>query len=182
MELSTLTSTFADILKRFDEESPAEGDFLAGIGPFNEVNLVDRIADDLKNLGLKPTTNRRQSPDLDIGGEIAVEFKLARPYGNNGGLEDRWSVKLLYPYKGNKSLVSDAIKLSKLDGYSQKYLCAIGFEHDPPRTDLSPALQAFELIVRQIFEINISKMHEERRRGLIHPVHQVLRCCCWELQ
>ena len=120
-------------------------------------------------------------PDLDVEGEVAVEFKIVRPFGDNGKEAENWTVNLLHPYEGNTSLIGDALKLSKLGGYSQKVLFVIGYEHDPPRISLDPLLTSFEVLMREVVRISIGERVEEVRTGLVHPEHQVLRCISWEL-
>ena len=131
MDISELTIMIADILKRYDEEQPAHNDYKPGIGPFTETKLVRKIADELSIREIPSEV--KKTPDLDIREGIAVEFKITRPYGNNGKPAENWSVNLLHPYEGNESLIGDAIKLSKLPGYSQKVLFVIGYEHNPSK-------------------------------------------------
>lgn len=94
---------------------------------------------------------------------------------------ENWSVNMLHPYPGNVSLLSDAKKLKSLSGYSKKCLFVIGFEHDPAKIKLDPLLDSFEVIARQVMSINLSKRIEQKRAGLVHPEHQVLRCVGWQL-
>jgi hypothetical protein len=49
--------------------------------------------------------------DLLITGAWALEFKLARSYGDNGKDEENWSVNLLHPYEGNTSASGNCLKL-----------------------------------------------------------------------
>ena len=108
----------ADILKHFDAQSPRFRTYRPGIGPFGEPQLVRSVAEALTARGIPSRT--RVTPDLDIEDETAVEFKIARPYGDNGKEAENWTANLLHPYAGNTSLIGDAMKLSKLPGYTQK--------------------------------------------------------------
>jgi hypothetical protein len=118
---------------------------------------------------------------MAIHGEWAIEFKIVRPFGDNGREAENWSVNMLHPYEGNVSLIGDAIKLSKLGGYSHKGLFVIGFEHSPAKIDLDPLVASIEAIAKNVMGIGISRRIEERRDSLVHSEHQVLRCFGWEL-
>lgn len=169
----------SDVLKAFDLERPVHKTFKPGIGPFGEPQLVREIASRLTSQGLYART--RRTPDMDVVGAWALEFKIVRPFGDNGREAENWSQNLLHPYEGNVSLIGDAVKLSKLGTYSNKCLFVVGYEHASPRITPDPLLSSFELIARSVVNIPLGKRVEETRYGLIHPVHQVLRCISWEL-
>ena len=169
-----------DILKEFDSERPVHKAFKPGIGPFGEHQIVGEIARRLTRQGIHARTKR--TPDLDVTQEWALEFKIVRPFGDNGREAESWSVNLLHPYEGNVSLIGDAIKLATLNGYRNRGLILIGYEHDPPVISLDPLISSFELITKKIMKMSLSKRIEERRDKLTHPVHQVLRCIGWELK
>jgi len=42
---------------------------------------------------------------------VALEFKIARPFGDNGKEAENWSVNLPHPYAGNVSVIGDCLKL-----------------------------------------------------------------------
>ena len=179
MEYREIVRTIANILFEFDIEMPVHKSFQPGIGPFGEPQIVREIAQRLSAKGIASKTKR--TPDLDIQSQWAIEFKIVRPFGDNGREAENWSVNLLHPYAGNVSLIGDAIKLSELDTYTYKGLFVIGYEHNPPKINLDPLLDAFELIARQVMKIGLSDRIEEKREGLVHPEHQVLRCIGWQL-
>ena len=179
MELSRITAAIADILRQYDSELPRFRKFQPGIGPIGEPQLVKAVAERLTQRGFPSRT--RRTPDLEVQGEVAVEVKIVRPYGDNGKEAENWAINLLHPYPGNISLLGDAKKLSELTDYSQKILFVVGYEHEPPKISLDPLLVSFELIVREVMRIEVGKRCEEVRRGLVHPEHQVLRCISWEL-
>jgi hypothetical protein len=180
MYYSEIVKTIADILKEFDAEMPIHKAFRPGIGPFGEPQIVGVIAQRLSAKGIESQTKR--TPDLDIQHQWAIEFKIVRPFGDNGKEAENWSVNMLHPYAGNVSLIGDAIKLSALDTYSHKGLFVIGFEHNPAKTSLDPLLDSFESIARQVMKINLGERIEEKREGLVHSEHQVLRCIGWQLK
>lgn len=179
MLYSEIVRTIADVLKQFDSEQPVHKSFHPGIGPFGEPQMVGEIAKRLSGQGISART--RRTPDLDLEHEWAVEFKIVRPFGDNGKEAENWTVNLLHPYAGNVSLIGDAIKLSEMEGYSHRGLLVIGFEHEPVKISLDPLIRSFELIAADVMHINLGKRIEERRNHLVHPEHQVLRCIGWEL-
>jgi hypothetical protein len=179
MEYRDIVITIADLLKEFDSERPVHKAFQPGIGPFGEPQIVGIIAQRLSEKGISAKTKR--TPDLDIQHQWAIEFKIVRPFGDNGKEAENWSVNMLHPYSGNVSLIGDAIKLTSSNAYPFKGLFVIGFEHNPAKISLDPLLDAFEAIARQIIRINLGERIEQKREGLVHQEHQVLRCIGWKI-
>ena len=179
MEYSDLLRIIADILKEYDDEKPVHKAFKPGIGPFGEPQIVHIISERLTNKGIPAKT--RRTPDLDILSDWAVEFKIVRPFGDNGKEAEEWTVNLLHPYPGNVSLIGDALKLKQLPNYDHKGLFIIGYEHNPAIISLDPIIASFELIAQNVMNINLRERIEEKRIGLVHPTHQVVRCIGWEL-
>jgi len=179
MQYSQLIKIIADILKEYDAEKPIHKLFKAGIGPFGEPQIVSIISARLNQAGVPAKT--RRTPDLDIQGEWAIEFKIVRPFGDNGKEAENWTVNLLHPYPGNVSLIGDAIKLLQLQDYNHKGLFIIGYEHNPPKISLDPIIASFELIAQNVMKIKLGDRIEEKRIDLVHPEHQVVRCIGWEL-
>src|SRR5258706_834732 len=155
MEYAELVPLLANLLKEFDSERPTHKDFLPGIGPFGEPQVVKEIAKRLLQKGISARTKR--TPDLAIEQDWAIEFKIVRPFGNNGEEAEGWSVNLLHPYPGSTSLIGDAIKLSALTPYKHKGLFVIAYEHHPARIDLSPLIQAFEVVAKQVMKIPLGE-------------------------
>ena len=116
-----------------------------------------------------------------IPGEWAVEFKIARPFGDNGKQAEDWSVNLLHPYAGNTSAIGDCLKLRTLECKERKAVVVIGYEHDPPQIDLSPLISAFELVAQGVTGIRLGSRVEALRKPLVHPVHQRVRLFAWEV-
>lgn len=179
MEYTDLVINIANILMELDLEKPIHKEFKPGIGPFGEPQLVKLIAVRLNLMGIPAKT--KQKPDLEISNEWAIEFKIVRPFGDNGREAENWTVNLLHPYPGNVSLIGDAIKLKALSGYNRKGLFIIGYEHFPAKISLDPLLLSFELITNHVMNLKLGNRVEEIRDGLCHPEHQVLRCVGWEL-
>ena len=175
-----LVGQIADLLGKYDRERPIHKTFQPGIGPFGEPQLVKKLAEFLTEEGV-PSRTRRE-PDLDVnGGTWGIECKIVRPFGDNDRRAENWSVNLLHPYCGNESLIGDGLKLQRLEGYNRKGLLAFGFEHDPARVSLDPLVDSFELVATRVCGVPLGRRIEEVRRGLVHPVHQILRCFGWEV-
>ena len=105
----------------------------------------------------------------------AVEFKIVRPFGDDGKVAENWGQNLLHPYEGNTSLIGDAIKLMGMKDYQHSCLFAISYEHESPEVSLEPLLSSFKLIVESIIKSPLSRRVEEGRSALVHPIHRVLR-------
>ena len=182
MKLQDVVLDITDALLRVDASGVPFRSFRPGVGPYGEPQLIKLIASELNRL---PRYNNRvvtrRTPDLLIREEWAIEFKIARPFGDNGKEAEDWSVNLLHPYPGNISTIGDCYKLSELGGLERKAVVVIGYEHTPPRIDLSPLVRAFEVIASEIGDFKLSDRVETRRDGLIHPVHQSLRVFAWEV-
>ena len=180
MEFVEIVKRIADILKEFDAEMPIHKAFRPGIGPFGEPQIVGVIAQRLSSKGIAAQTKR--TPDLDIQHQWAIEFKIVRPFGDNGKEAENWSVNMLHPYAGNVSLIGDALKLSALETFPNKGLFVIGFEHNPAKISLNPLIDSFEAIARQVMKIDLGERIEQEREGLVHSEHQVLRCVGWQVK
>lgn len=113
--------------------------FQPGVGPFGEPQLVAAVSKHLNSLPLyRGVARTKRTPDLLIEGQWALEFKLARPFGDNGKEAENWSVNLLHPYEGNVSSIGDGLKLQQLHTVERKAVVVIGYEHTPPRIALVP--------------------------------------------
>jgi len=123
----------------------------------------------------------KRTPDLLIKDCWCLEFKIVRPFGDNGTLAEDWSVNLLHPYAGIVSAIGDCLKLLDLGGRERKAVCAIGFEHTPPMVSLDPLFLSFEVLAREVVRLKLSERVQASRQGLVHPVHQQLRVAAWEV-
>lgn len=179
MEFPEIIKIISEVLKEFDQTRPVHKSFLPGIGPFGEPQIVKEISNRLTNKGIPSITKR--TPDLEVQKNIAIEFKIVRPFGDNGKEAENWSVNMLHPYPGNTSLIGDVIKLSALKEYRKKGVCIIGFEHNPPKISLDPLINSFEAICANVLYLGIGKRVEFFQSQLVHPEHQVLRCIGWEV-
>ncbi len=156
--------------------------FKPGVGPYGEPQLLKLIASYLNSIPrYESSAITKRTPDLLIPGKWAIEFKIARPYGDNGREAEDWSVNLLHPYPGNVSSIGDCIKLLKLDGDELRAIVVIGYEHSPAKINLTPLIDSFETIARNVMNIALAPRIEICKEGLTHPVHRVVRVFAWEV-
>ena len=173
---------FADALVRIDGCGKPFRGFQPGVGPYGEPQLVKLVAAELNSLPRYAKLVRtKRTPDLLISGLWAIEIKITRPYGDNGKEAENWAVNLLHPYRGNVSSIGDCFKLLDYAGPERRAVVVIGYEHAPARIDLSPLIESFEAIARNVARIGLSERYEIHRTGLVHPVHQGLRVIAWEV-
>src|SRR3712207_5827236 len=108
--LAEVVSDFAKAFKAVDETSPQGGSrsrvYQPGIGPLTEASAVSRALQHLKETD-QPLRYQSASPkrypeslqqcDLVIPDEWAIEFKLLRPFNDNGDEAEHWSENVLHP-------------------------------------------------------------------------------------
>lgn len=182
MELPQVLVDLADVLVAIDSSRVPFKRFRPGVGPYGEPQLLQLVKDRMNELkAYRGTIVTKRTPDLLLKGQWALEFKIARPFGDNGKLAENWSVNLLHPYGGSVSAVGDCLKLLGLDSPERKAVVVIGYEHSPRQVSLEPLLLAFEVVARQVAKIDLGPRFEERRSGLVHPVHQQLMVAAWEV-
>lgn len=181
LSLGGFVKRFAEALRQVDASGQAHKLFGPGIGPYGEADAIRAALPILLGDPLCAGARTKRQPDLLIPGRWALEFKVIRPYGDNGKLAEHWSENILHPYPGNTSALGDCLKLIGSDFAERRAVVVFGFEHSSVQTPLDPAIKSFELIARQILGISLSHREETRVTGLIHPVHQVLRVFGWEV-
>src|SRR5690242_21291732 len=99
MELEQVVNDVGDALTRIDQCGVPFKQFQPGVGPYGEPQLVAAVAKHLNTLSVyNRTVQTKRTPDLLIPSYWALEFKLARPFGDNGKEAENWSVNLLHPY------------------------------------------------------------------------------------
>jgi len=121
VEFERLIADVAAALVSIDRSGVPFKQFQCGVGPYGEPQLLGAVAQHLNTLPkYKGAVKTKRTPDLLIRNQWALEFKLARPFGDNGREAENWSVNLLHPYEGNVSLVGDCLKLQKFGGTERK--------------------------------------------------------------
>ena len=182
VDLQNVVSEIANAIAHVDQSRVPFRGFQPGVGPYGEPQLVKLISLYLNQLpSLSGTVRTKRTPDLLIENEWAMEFKIVRPYGDNDREAEDWSVNLLHPYPGNVSTIADGWKLQSLECAERKAVVVVGYEHTPPKTDLTPLIGCFEAIAKHVAKIQLSARIETRREGLVHPVHQTTRIFAWEV-
>jgi hypothetical protein len=181
--LTQLAHDIADALAAVDATRPVHKSFQPGIGPFGESEAVRAALTWLKANRTEKYSKAviKRLPDLLVPGEWAVEFKIIRPFGDNGKAAEHWSENVLHPYAGNTSSLGDCTKLADCNLSEQKAVVIIGYEHTPPLVELEAAIASFELIGREVTMVQLSQRVEELRSGLVHPVHQQFRVHGYEV-
>lgn len=147
--LSEVVSDFAVAFKAVDEMRPQGASrtrtYRPGIGPLTEADAVNRALQFLKegtrssyyrDASPKRYPNGRQQCDLVVPNEWAMEFKLLRPFGDNGAEAEHWSENALHPYPGNVSSIGDSFKLIESGFPECKAIVIFGYEHSPPLIDI----------------------------------------------
>ena len=182
MELQELVTDIANGIAVLDASGSRHREFQPGVGPYGEPQLVRNVAGYLGTLDrYRDAVQIRRCPDLFISKHWAIEFKIARPFGDNGKEAENWSVNLLHPYRGNVSSIGDCFKLLDLRIPERKAVVVIGYEHIPAKIDLTPLVESFEILATNVAHIRLGPRIETRRDQLIHPVHQAVRIFAWEL-
>ncbi len=181
--LGQLAADFADALKSVDSDQLSHKKFSPGIGPYGEADAVRAALPKLQNANRSRYADAviKRVPDLLIPGQWAIEFKIVRPFGDNGLPAEHWSENVLHPYAGNTSSLGDCLKLLSLGGPERKAVIIFGYEHTPPRINLDAAIYGFEVLAREVMMLRLSARAEELRDGLVHGVHQQLRVFAYEV-
>jgi hypothetical protein len=195
LSLGDIVSDFADAFKDVDETYPQGASrtrtYRPGIGPLTEADAVNRALQHLKegtrssyyrDASPKRYPNSRQQCDLVIPEEWAIEFKLLRPFGDNGAEAEHWSENVLHPYPGNVSSIGDSIKLAESGFPERKAIVIFGYEHSPPLIDITIAIDSFEAIANQVVGIELGARQSAEFGPLIHPVHQHGKVFGWQVR
>lgn len=183
LALAELVADFADALAAVDATHAVHKEFQPGIGPFGEADAVRAALAWLRESTAQTyrLAVTKRLPDLLVPSEWAVEFKVVRPFGDNGKPAEHWSENVLHPYPGNTSSLGDFVKLLASGLPERKTVVIFGFEHSPPLVPLEPALAGFELLASRVLQLRLSARVEQVRNGLVHPVHQQLRVLGYEV-
>lgn len=194
MELSQFVPDFAAALKTVDGScGPAVSIrsgrvYRAGIGPYSEVKAVDLIVSELMRISSErygtlrtgvPYPLSRQTSDLTLGHplEWMFEIKMARFQGDNGKPDDTAIKDILSPFEGDRSAVTDCVKLSEKGGAVRKAMIIYGFE--APGRPLSTIARAFEILVGS--HVVLGPAWSAAFSNLRHPVHSSGSVYGWEI-
>jgi hypothetical protein len=174
---------FAEGLEAIDRSRIPHKLFQPGVGPYGEAEAIRQALQHMRarSPDLFSEARTKRLPDVLIPGQWALEFKIIRPFGDNGLPAEHWSENILHPYSGNTSSLGDCMKLLQSGLPERKGIIVFGYEHTQAVVPLDPAIRSFELLAPQVMQVKLTARIERRIEGLIHPVHQVLRVFGWEI-
>lgn len=193
VELDRFVTDFAEGMRAADARRPvcntSKYQFKPGIGPFPEAEAISLAAAEMcavhgdcySSMSPRRYEGSRSTCDLVLQDEWAFEFKLVRPFGDNGKEAEHWSQNLLHPYPGNVSLLADCLKLRDSKLAARKAVIAFGYEHTPPLISLEPTIRSFEVLAREVMRIVLRGRIAIEIKDLVHPVHQQVKVYGWEI-
>jgi hypothetical protein len=180
--LQQLVDNIARALRCIDRSAIPFKQFHPGVGPYGEPQLTKLFATLLaEDKILYEGARTCRVPDMLIPNRWALEFKIVRPFGDNGIEAEHWSQNLLHPYPGNVSAIADAMKLMERDGPEKKGIIVIAYEHEPPKIDLSVLVAGFELISTKLLRLPIGERKVSVVQDCIHPIHRRATVYGWQL-
>lgn len=170
-------------MKSIDSSGIPFRNYQPGVGPYGEPQVLRKIVDYLRQTypSLYDGTKTKRMPDVLIPNKWALEFKIVRPYGDNGKEAEQRSQNLTHPYEGNVSSIGDAIKLHKSDLKERKGIIVISYEHNPSKIKVEVLVECFEYIARNIVDIPLGERYISQIKNLIHPIHQQCTVYGWEI-
>ena len=182
-KMERIVRQFAEALKWIDSSREPHKSFQPGVGPYGEPQVIKKAVEYLRRtypIDFEGARTKRE-PDVLIPGQWALELKIVRPFGDNGKPAEHWSENLLHPYEGNVSSLGDCLKLLRSGLTERKGIVVLTYEHSPPQVDLSILILCFEVLAREILEINLGSRCSAKLQNLIHPVHQQGIVYGWEV-
>ncbi len=181
--MQTLVDRFAEALKVIDSSRERHKHFQPGVGPYGEPQVIRKALEHLKKKYPEEfgSARTKREPDVLIPGKWALEFKIVRPFGDNGKLAEHWSENILHPYEGNISALGDCLKLNHYKSQERKGVVVFVYEHTPPVIDLRVLVNCFELLARDVLRIKLTPRAEALEMDLVHPVHQQVTVYGWEI-
>jgi hypothetical protein len=183
MKLEEFVRDFANGLAAVDAGRVPHKEFQPGVGPYGEAQAVSAALRQMQAKHPERYGNAatKRLPDVLVPGHWALEFKIVRPFGDNGKPAEHWSENVLHPYPGNTSSLGDCLKLIQCGLSERKAIVIFGYEHCPAQVCIEPAIASFELLAREIMKLRLGNRVEELREHLVHPVHQQLRVYGFEV-
>lgn len=172
--METVVKRFAEALEWLDRSREPFKAFKPGAGPYGEPQFVRKASGYLRERHPAEFSGAmtKREPDVLVPARWALEFKIVRPYGDNGELAEHWSQNLLHPYDDNTSAPGDSLKLQRLRLPVRRGVVAVTYSHVPPRIDIELLVRCFELLATEALGITLGRRCAATISGLIHPVHQ----------
>jgi hypothetical protein len=97
--------------------------------------------------------------------------------GDNGKANDNMLMHILSPYPGDRSALTDCVKLLESGLPGRKAVIIYGFDY--PALPMDPAIEAFEALARRW--VALGERCVATYQGLVHPVHQAGRVFGWQI-
>ena len=179
--MQRIVDDIADAIRAVDRCGVPFKNFQLGVGPYGEPQLTKLVVEHLKRTGRYPSIRTCRVPDVLVPQRWALEFKIVRPFGDNGIEAEHWSQNLLHPYPGNVSAIGDAYKLLQRDGEERRGIVVIAYEHQPPRIDVATLVEAFEIICRSLLKLPLGNRRTSVVNDCVHPVHQTATVMGWQI-
>lgn len=185
-EEQLIASEFARILKQKDSEALAFKNYSPGVGSFDEIRLVNFFEEnqsvEFRNtLALKREIKYPNSEErLDLiftknnDEVLLVEFKLCRPFRNNGSFDEHFYKTIFSPYDNN-TLMTDILKLGSSSITGNKYIMFVYFEPSQHSNTLLSLNRIISKIISDSKFYYGTKLEESATAhftDLIHPIHQ----------
>src|SRR5438874_6801409 len=159
---------FAERLQPIDLSGIQHKLFQPGVGPYGEAEAVRLALQHMRTQSPEffAAAKTKRLPDVLIPGQWALEFKIVRPFGDNGLPAEHWSENILHPYPGNTSSLGDCMKLVHSGLPERKGIIVFGYEHAQSIVPLDPAIRSFELLAAEIMQVTLTPRIERRIDGL----------------
>ncbi|MGA3065488.1 MAG: hypothetical protein ABSF29_01440 [Tepidisphaeraceae bacterium] len=172
--MQQLIDDIASAIRAVDRSGVPFKQFKCGVGPYGEPQLTKLIVQHLavEHGDRYPGIKTCRIPDVLVPDRWALEFKIVRPFGDNGVEAEHWSQNMLHPYPGNVSAIGDAFKLMNHPGPEHRGIIVIAYEHQPPRIEVDALVSAFEILCRQLLDLPLGDRHKHIVDNCVHPVHQ----------
>src|SRR5438093_659395 len=103
--LKSVVDAFADGLRAIDTGGLPHKAFKPGVGPYGEAEAVRLALQHMRTQSPEffAAAKTKRLPDVLIPGQWALEFKIVRPFGDNGLPAEHWSENILHPTPGTRA-------------------------------------------------------------------------------
>ena len=176
--MKDLVHCFADVIKQKDTERIKNGTFHAGIGSFEEEHHLDFLEEKLPSIQREIEYNE-SSEECDLkynnnGKDYYIEFKLCRPYKNNGKIEEFFYKTIFSPFDKN-TLMTDVNKLFNSTFVGEKVIMFVYYEKAENENPLLTSNNIIDKIITDAklwYNINLRVLVRTSIENLVHPIHQ----------
>ena len=141
--LESVIDAFASGLRAVDTIGVAHKAFQPGVGPYGEADAVRAALERMRSDSRFADARTKRLPDMLIPGQWALEFKIIRPFGDNGLPAEHWSenILILIPATRAHSAIASSSSCSGFPNVKALSFSVISMlkplSHLIPRFDLS---------------------------------------------